>query len=247
MITRLLLQALILFCFVGQIQAAEVRVAVASNFLATLKQIAPLYERQSGNRLIISGASTGKLYAQIINGAPYDILLAADRNYPEKLEQAGQVVSGSRFVYATGRLVLWSSKKSPIDKDSLANPAVKHIAIANPRTAPYGLAALQALQSMGLWTQLQTKLVRGESIGQTFQFVASGNADLGLVALSQVLNPVNKHNRQYYWLIPDDTYQPLQQEAAQLKYGETNMAAKQFLEFLQADEARKVMGQYGYD
>lgn len=227
-------------------QAEEVRVAVAANFLATLQAIAPLYEQQSGNSLVISGASTGKLYAQIVNGAPYDVLLAADQVYPEKLEQAGKVVGGSRFVYARGRLVLWRAQPGPIAQDSLTAPGIRHIAIANPRTAPYGLAAKQVLESLGLWDSLQDKLVQGESIGQAFQFVASGNAQLGFVALSQVLSPANRFNRRYYWLVPQDHYEPLRQGAALLEFGRHNQAARRFLTFLQGEEVRQVMEQFGY-
>jgi molybdate transport system substrate-binding protein len=243
---RRLLLILFLFCLGCQAHAAEVRVAVAANFLATLKAIAPLYEQQSGDKLIISAGSSGKLYAQIINGAPYDILLAANEAYPEKLEAAGQVVPGSRFVYATGQLVLWSATAQPIDKESVAAAGVKHIAIANPRTAPYGVAARQALESLSLWQPLQAKLVQGESIAQTFQYVASGNVQLGFVALSQVLNPDNSFNRDYYWPVPADAYQPLRQGAALLKQSEHNSAARALLQFLQGDAARKVMANYGY-
>lgn len=220
--------------------------AVAANFLATLQAIAPLYEQQSGDRLIISGASTGKLYAQIVNGAPYDVLLAADEGYPEKLERAGRVVGGSRFVYARGRLALWRAQPAPIDQGSLAAPAIRRIAIANPRTAPYGLAAKQVLESLGLWDSLQDKLVQGESTGQAFQFIASGNAQLGFVALSQVLNPANRFNRQHYWLVSETAHQPLQQGAALLDSGRDKRAARRFLEFLQGEAARQVMERYGY-
>ena len=222
------------------------RLAVAANFLATAKALAPQFEKQYGHHLSVSGASTAKLYAQIVNGAPYDVLLAADADHPLKLEQAGKVVAGTRFVYATGRIVLWSSEAKPLDKNSIADKVFSRIAIANPRTAPYGRAAQQALQNLGLWQTLTPKLVQGESIAQTFQFVATGNAQLGMVALSQVLNPANRYNRQHYWLVPENLYEPIQQQAALLDHGRDNAAAKQFLEFLRGNAAGKLMRSYGY-
>jgi len=227
-------------------QAGQVRLAVAANFLATAKALAPLFEKQTGHELLISGASTGKLYAHIINGAPYDVLLSADKSHPQQLEAAGKVVEGSRFVYASGKIVLWSSVAKPIDEASLAEGDFAKLAIANPRIAPYGRAAQQALQNMGLWQTVKPKLVQGESIGQAFQFVATGNAQLGLVALSQVLNPANRYNRQHYWLVPESYYDPLQQEAALLEHGRDNAAAKQFLQFLRSETAGNIMHSYGY-
>jgi len=227
-------------------QAEQVRLAVAANFLTTTKALAPQFEKQTGHQLVISGASTGKLYAQIIHGAPYDVLLSADKSHTQQLQTTGKVVEGSRFVYAEGRVVLWSSAAKPLDENSLADSDFAKFAIANPRTAPYGRAAQQALQNMGLWQAVKPKLVQGESIGQAFQFVATGNAQLGMVALSQVLNPGNRYNRQYYWLVPESLYDPLQQEAALLEYGRDNVAAKQFLQFLRSETAGNIMRNYGY-
>lgn len=232
--------------FAGGVRAGEVRVAVAANFLATLQAIEPVYAEQSGDRLIISSASSGKHYAQIIHGAPYDVFLAADQHHLDRLAQTGKVVPDSRFVYARGRLVLWSAAARPVNRGSLSDAAVQRIAVANPRTAPYGSAAREALQSLGLWASLQHKLVRGESVGQAFQFVASANAELGFVALSQVLSPANRFNREYYWPVPQQHYRPLRQGAALLQSGRDNPAARRFLRFLQGDEARRVMKQYGY-
>jgi len=227
-------------------QAEQVRLAVAANFLATAKALAPRFEKQYGHHLSISGASTAKLYAQIVNGAPYDVLLAADQKHPLKLEQAGKVVAGTRFVYATGRIVLWSSEAKPLDANSLDNKTTSRLAIANPRTAPYGRAAQQTLQAMGLWQVLRPKLVQGESVAQAFQFVATGNAQLGIVALSQVLNPANRYNQKYYWLVPEIYYAPLLQEAVLLEHGRDNAAAKQFLQFLRSEAAVNIMRSYGY-
>ncbi len=237
---------LVLVALFSGLHAGEVRVAVAANFLVTLKAIATEYENLSGNQLIISGSSSGKLYAQIVNGAPYDVLLSADQYYPEKLIESGKAIPSSRFTYATGRLVLWSGEKQPIDASRLDDPDIKRIAIANMRTAPYGRAAQHVLQNMGLWSMLKNRLVRGENIGQTFQFVATGNAQLGFVALSQVLNPKNYFNQEFYWLVPQDDYPALEQEAVLLKHGKNNMDAKHFLAFLKSDRARDVMQQYGY-
>ncbi|MCF6237079.1 MAG: molybdate ABC transporter substrate-binding protein [Gammaproteobacteria bacterium] len=237
---------LILIFLLPDVHAGEVRVAVAANFLATLKALAPEYEAQSGHKLIISGASSGKLYAHILNGAPYDVLLSADKFYPEKLVEVDKAVANSRFTYAVGRLVLWSRDKQPIDRARLSDPDIKRIAIANTRTAPYGTAAQHVLQKIGLWSTLKDKLVRGESIGQTFQFVASGNAQLGFIALSQVLNPKNHFNRTSYWLVPQDHYPLLEQEAVLLTYGKNNPNARNFLEFLKSDVVRDAIRQYGY-
>ncbi len=240
------LALLILIFLLPDVHAGEVRVAVAANFLATLKALAPEYEAQSGHKLIISGASSGKLYAHILNGAPYDVLLSADKFYPEKLVEVDKAVSNSRFTYAVGRLVLWSRDKQPIDRTRLSDPDIKRIAIANIRTAPYGTAAQHVLQKIGLWSTLKGKLVRGESIGQTFQFVATGNAQLGFVALSQVLNPKNHFNQTFYWLVPQDHYPLLEQEAVLLTYGKNNPNARNFLEFLKSDVVRDAIRQYGY-
>lgn len=228
------------------LQAAEVRVAVAANFLATLKVLAPIYEKQSGDRLLISGASSGKLYAQILHGAPFDVMLSADRAYPEQLIQKGKAVAASRFIYAQGQLVLWSSKAMPITPESLLDESVKYIAIANPKTAPYGAAARELMEKRRLWDRVKKRIVSGESVGQAFQFVASGNAQLGFVAFSQVLNPNNRFNRTDYWLVPATEHQPLEQEAVLLTNSRNSKAAKRFLHFLAGDEASKVMKANGY-
>lgn len=236
----------LLLSFAPVLNAGEVRVAVAANFLATLKALAPLYEQQSGDRLIISAGSSGKLFAQIVNDAPYHVFLSADQQFPEKLIQQGKGLAEPRFVYATGVLVLWSAEETTLDETRLTSSEVRRIALANFATAPYGAAAKQALDKMRLWRALEKKIVRGESVGQAFQFVASGNAQLGFIALSQVLNPNNKFNRQYYWQVPTDLYTPLVQEAVLLEYGKNNVAARRFLDFLNSPAARKVISEYGY-
>ena len=222
--------------------ADEVRVAVAANFLAALKVLGPLYEEHSGDRLIISGGSSGKLYAQIVNGAPYDVFLSADTFYPQKLVENGKGIEQSRFIYAKGLLVLWSKKQSLVDPAKLDSDGVKHIAIANPKTAPYGSAAIQTLREMNVFEGVKNRLVKGESVGQTFQFVASGNAQIGFVALSQVLNPNNKYNKNY-WQVPNDYYSSLDQQAILIK---DNKEGRQFLDFLRSPKAQELIKQFGY-
>ena len=244
MVKSLLLMLLI--C-IPSVQAAEVRVAVAANFLATLNAIIPDYENQTGDMVVSSSASTGKLYAQIIHGAPYDVLLSADKEHPEKLYEQGRVVPGSGFVYARGQLVLWGhSPDQPLTEHSVARRGRGRFAIANPRTAPYGRVAKQALKRMGHWDKVSPDLIRGESVGQAFQFVASGNVELGLVALSQVLNPDNPYNKSNYWLVPADYYTPLEQQAVLLQHGKDNLAASHFMDYLKTDTVRKVISTSGY-
>lgn len=170
------------------VSAETVHVAVAANFVEPLKNISAQFEKTTGNKVMVTSGATGKLYAQIKNGAPYDILLAADAKTPAKLESEDAIVPGSRFTYAIGKLALWSAKPGYVDNkgEILKKQPFNHIAIASPKLAPYGLAAQQTLEKMGLWQTMQAKIVQGENIGQTYQFVASGNAELGFVALSQI-------------------------------------------------------------
>lgn len=238
----------LLLCFIVSlpVQAGEVRVATATNFLSTLKNISPLFEEQTGHQLRISSASSGKLYAQIINGAPFDVFLSADRYFPERLVEADKAINESRFIYATGVLILWSSASSHIDEKSLLTADVHRIAIANPKTAPYGLAAKQTMDKMGISRAIKHKIVTGESVGQAFQFTATGNAQLGFVSASQVYSPINQFNREYYWQVPFDYYDPIDQEAALLKRGKNNPAAIAFMEFMKSDAARRMITQSGY-
>ncbi len=237
----LLLMALL---FAPAVVAQELRVAVAANFLGTLQQLAPRYEQLSGDRLLISAGSSGKLYAQILHGAPFDVLLAADRSYPARLAAAGKVVAGSRFVYATGELVLWSADGERAVGEAALRRTKGRIALANPRTAPYGRAAQEVVTGLGLDGRL--RLVQGESVAQAFQFTASGNVDYGFVALAQVVSRRNRGNRQHYWRIPQRLYSPLQQEAALLLHGEGNPAARRFLDFLASPAAQALIGANGY-
>jgi len=223
-----------------------VHVAVASNFLNPLKEIAKRYKQDTGNTLILISASTGKLYAQVRHGAPFDILLAADAKRPALLEQEGVGIAGTRFTYAVGSLVLWSSDAEKVlGVASLKQMDKGKLAIANPKTAPYGKAAQQALEQLGFWQKLQPFLVRGENISQTLQFVATGNAELGLVAKSQVEDPRFKLKGSR-WEVPSSLYDPVSQQAILLKPGLANSAAKQFLQYLKGSAAKKIMRSYGY-
>ncbi len=239
---------LFLFVLSAPVQAEEVRVAVAANFLVSLKEISALFEQETGHKVLISSGSTGKLYAQVTNGAPFDVFLSADVQHPKLLEDGGFIVPGSRFVYAVGRLTLWSP-----DPDRVKNSGVetlraknfRHLALANPKIAPYGKAALQVLQGLGIWDELVPLIVQGEDIGQTFQFVTTQNAELGFVALSQILasNNTKKGSR---WDVPANLYEPINQEAALLKLGQKNRAALALLEYLRGTKAGKIIERAGY-
>lgn len=242
-----LLVALISLLSAPLVDAGVLRVAVASNFADVVRELAPLFVKESGHNLLISSGSSGKLYSQIENGAPFEVLLSADTRIPAKVEASGLAVAGSRFVYAKGRLALWSAKPGLFGDGEayLRAAAFNHLAIANPKTAPYGLAAQQTLERLGLWQPLQGKLVQGESIAQAFQFAATGNAEAGLAALSQVR--AWKGTPGSVWEVPAEFHAPIEQGAALLKKGEANPAAAAFLQFLKGETARQVIRAYGYD
>ena len=213
-----------------------------------MDELVPMFEQQSGHRLTVTTGSTGNLYAQITAGAPFQILLSADAGTPQRLEGEGGAVAGTRFTYAIGRLALWSSDGDRIGEDgraALAAADLRHIAIANPDLAPYGLAAREALQNLGLWDSLQDKIVMGENIGQAHSLVATGNAQLGLVALSAVLSP-RAATRGSHWIVPQELYTPIRQDAILLAAGADSEAARAFLDFLKSPEARQVIERYGY-
>jgi len=230
----------------GPLLAGQVSVAVAANFTDATRQIVPLFEQATGHRVKVSFGSTGKLYAQIRNGAPFEVFLAADTRRPEKTEQAGLAVPGSRFVYARGRLALWSPRAGLFSDGEafLKTGGFKHLAMANPRTAPYGLAARQVMAHLGLWQALAPRMVRGDSIAQTFQFVVSGNTEAGFVAYSQVKGWQGQSGSM--WLIPDAYYAPIEQSAVLLKRGGDNPAARAFVDFLKDEQARVVIERFGY-
>lgn len=226
--------------------AIEVHVAVAANFTSTLTQLSEKFNQLTGNHLIISSGSSGKLYAQIKNGAPFDVFLSADIEHPQRLEQEHVTVPGSRFVYARGQLVLWGPKYQIKDGgDFLRKAQFKHLALANPAIAPYGLAAMQTLTTLGLQDKLHSLLVRGEDIGQTFQFVSTGNADAGFVALAQ-LRALSGSTIGGYWMVPQAMYAPIEQQAVLLKHGAENSAARAFLDFLKGPQARAMITRAGY-
>lgn len=227
--------------------AENVQVAVAANFSAPLQAIARAFEQDSGHRLVAAFGASGQLYAQIQQGAPYEVLLSADASTPAKLESAGAGVPGSRFTYAIGSLVLWSAKADYIDGSDAVLKAnqFKHLAIANPKAAPYGLAATQVLDKLGLRAALQSKLVEGQSITQALQFVSTGNAELGFVALSQVYQDGRLASGSA-WVVPEALYAPIRQDALLLKKGEDNPAARALLEYLQGPQAAAIITSYGY-
>ncbi len=233
---------------VQSVQAGEVRVAVAANFTAPMQQIAPLFEQASGHKLSLSFGSTGKFYAQIKQGAPYDAFIAADTKTPQKLEGDGLTVPGSRFVYALGKLVLWSAQPGYVDSKGAVLRAGKFnkLAIADPKLAPYGAAAQETLEAHGLWQVLQPKLVKGENITQTYQFAATGNAELGFIALSQITK-AGKVSEGSWWIVPSHYYSPIEQSAVMLSSAQDAAATNAFLAFLKGPQAAAVIRSYGYE
>lgn len=231
----------------GLCQAAEVSVAVAANFAAPMQKIATAFAQDTGHTAVLSFGSTGKFHAQIRNGAPFQILLAADDATPARLEQDGLAAAGTRFTYALGRLVLWSKQPGLVDAagDVLRKGAFERIAVADPKLAPYGAAALETMRTLGLLQTLQPRLVQGESIGQAYQFVASGNAALGFVALSQVMLD-GKLVDGSAWVVPPELHAPLRQDAVLLATAKGNAAALALMAYLKTDRARAIMRGYGY-
>lgn len=234
--------------FAGQIQAGEVQVAVAANFQGPMKVLASDFTRASGHNIIISTGATGKFYAQIQSGAPFEVLLAADAATPAKLEAEKLAVPGSRFTYAIGKLILWSENPNLVDPKGqvLREGKFTHLALANPKTAPYGAAAVEVLTSMGLLDRLSPSFVLGENIAQTQQFITSGNAELGFVAVSQVYKD-GKLTTGSAWWVPDELHQPIQQDAVLLIKGKTNPAALAFMDYLKGKSAGTTIQSFGYD
>jgi molybdate transport system substrate-binding protein len=222
----------------------ELTVAVAANFHPVLVKLKSVYEQPKGYTMVISSGSTGHLYAQIKNGAPYDVYLAADAERPELLEKEGLGVAGSRFTYAVGRLALWGNgiNETMIGPDLIRKGDFHSLAIANPELAPYGLAAKQILDRLALWDGSKDKIVMGENIGQTYSLVHTGNAELGFVSLSQVL----KNNQTAYWEVPDTLHEPILQQVILLARAENNSAARYFLEFLKSEIAKDIISASGY-
>lgn len=234
--------------FAGAAHAAEVQVAVAANFSAPLKEIAAAFEHDTGHKVVAAFGPTGGLYTQIRNGAPFEVFLAADDSTPAKLEAENATVPGSRFTYAIGQLVLWSARAGYVDDQGavLRQDDFKHLAYANPKTAPYGLASTQVLTRLGLAEAVKPKLVEGSNITQAYQFVATGNAELGFVALSQVWKD-GKLTGGSAWRVPAELYEPIRQDAVILARGKDKAAAQALIDYLKGPKAAAVIRAYGYD
>lgn len=227
--------------------AAQAQVAVAANFAEPIKAIAAVLQKNTGHTLKISTGASGAFYTQIKNGAPFDVFLSADNERPALLEKDGLAQPGTRFTYAVGKLVLWSAKVGRVDNQGAVLKAADlgKLAYANPKTAPYGAAAVQVIDRLGLTTALTPKLVQGESIGQTFAFVKTGNADVGFVAMSQVLDG-GKLKAGSMWVVPQAHYDPIRQDAVLLKKGAGNEAAQALLTLLQSPAIQDLIRSYGY-
>ncbi|MNY84331.1 Molybdate-binding periplasmic protein precursor [compost metagenome] len=238
---------LIAALFTGAAHAETISVAVASNFTAPMQKIAAQFEKDTGHKAELSFGATGKFYAQISNGAPFGILLAADDKTPAKIAQEGKGDAASRFTYSIGKLVLWSKQDGYVDANGevLKTGKFQHVAIANPKLAPYGLAAEQTLTKLNLLDAIKPKFVQGENIGQTYQFAATGNAELGFVALSQVMED-GKIKAGSAWVVPAQMHEPIRQDAIVLNNAKDNVAAKALMDYLKGDKARAIISAYGY-
>ena len=240
---------LCLFILSLPLGASEIRLAVASNCLGPIHAIAAAFEAETGSTLSISSGSTGKLYAQIVNGAPYDLFFAANNREPERLEHQAQIRPGSRYTYALGILALWAPRGATPEsldaRSALAGAGTGRLAIANPSTAPYGAAAEAVLTSWQLMGTYEGRIIRGDNIAQAYQFVATGNAEFGFVALSQMLDPARPPAGRF-WRIPDDLYAPIRQQLVILKHGEGNPAVEAFWAYLKSDAARARIKAFGY-
>lgn len=229
--------------FTLHVQAGTLNVAVASNFTDAANEIAQAFATSGVHQAILSFGATGQLYTQIVQGAPFEVLLAADDIRPSQAVTDGLGVSGSVFTYAIGRLALYSTVQDVAHGDQVLQAgSFDHIAIANPETAPYGKAAVQTMQALGVIEALQSKIVQGQNIGQAYQFIASGNAELGFVSLGQISQAAAGTS----WIVPQEFYEPIRQDAVLLKSGADNPAALAFLEFLRSDEALAIIEKYGY-
>ena len=227
--------------------AQPVHVAVAANFAVPMRLIARNFEQKSRHTVIISSGSTGKFYTQIKNGAPFDLFFSADEETVAKLEKENATVPGSRFTYATGTLVLWSSEENLVDPngDILKKTSWRHLSIASPILAPYGKAAKETLEKLQLWENVQTRLVQGENIAQAFQFVATGNAELGFVALSQVYRDgIIKDGSA--WIVPESYHSPIRQDAVILNRAKDNDAAEEFMAYIKSGEVQRIIHSFGY-
>jgi len=227
--------------------AASTIVAVAANFTEPMNEIAEAFEKATGHSARLSFGSSGKFVAQIENGAPFEVFLSADAEKPEKLEKNKMAVPGSRFTYAIGKLVLWSAKPDYVDDQGriLETGGFKHLALADPKLAPYGEAAIEVLKNKGLLEKIKPLFVLGENISQTYQFVSTGNAELGFIALSQVIEG-GKIAKGSGWIVPEELYAPIRQDAVLLAKGSDNPAAAALIQFLKSADARAIIQKYGY-
>lgn len=242
-----LLASLLALC--GGVRAEVALVAVAANFAEVMERLEGDFERQSPHALTVTSGSTGKLYAQIRAGAPFDVLLAADQTHPSRLESGGLAILGSRFTYATGRLSLWSADAARFAGDGAAvlrRGEFRRLAMANPELAPYGVAALEFLEALNLFDDLRDRIVMGENIGQTHAMVATGNAELGLVARAHVSSERNAAAGSQ-WAVPAHYHSPIRQDAVLLTRAEDNSAARDLLAYLRRNEVREVIRGYGYE
>ncbi len=238
----------VLLAAANVVQADEVQVAVAANFTAPMKEIAARFEQDTGHKVLSTVGATGKFYAQIKNGAPFDVLLAADDETPAKLEKEGAAVPNTRFTYAIGKLVLWSAQPGLVDDkgEVLRKGGFEHLSIANPKLAPYGAAAVETMQKLNVYRALESKFVVGESLAQAHQFVVSGAAPLGFVAMSQVYEG-GKLKSGSAWVVPASLYSPIRQDAVALETGKGKPAVDAFLKYLKGDKAKAVIRSFGYD
>lgn len=239
--------SLVISLVFGPAQAEEINVAVASNFTSAMKEITAEFEKSSGDRVKLSFGSSGRFFAQIKNGAPFQVFLSADQAKPLALERAGLTVPNSRFTYAVGALALWSSQPGFVDNNAtrLKNGHFNRVALANPKLAPYGLAAVEVLEKLRVKEATVSKWIQGENISQTYQFVSSGNADLGFVALSQIMVE-GRIRSGSAWVIPAGLYQPIRQDAVLLNAGRDSAAALALLQFLSSGRGREIIESHGY-
>ena len=239
---------LCLSLWVGNSWAGEVLVAVAANFTTPMQKIAESFERETGNKVVLSFGATGSFYSQIKNGAPYQILLSADNETPRKLISEGFASANTQFTYATGQLVLWSAKEGYVDPvgQILKTHAFKRLSIANPKLAPYGLAAIETLKKLELLTDLQSKMIYADSIAQAYQWVASENAELGFVARSQVFQD-GKISKGSAWIVPSELHTPIQQDAVLLKSAKDQEVAIALMNYLKGDKIKALIRSFGYD
>ncbi len=247
--TRVRVIALLIALLAGiapSVHADEILVAVAANFTAPMRQIATAFEMETGHKVQTAYGATGKFYAQIRNGAPFDVLLSADDETPARLIRENAAVADSLFTYAVGKLVLWSAKPAVVDGAGavLKNGGFMHLAIANPKLAPYGAAAVEVMKALGVYDAVQPKIVTGESIGQAHQFVSTGNALLGFVALSQVMKDGKIEGS--VWIVPARLHAPIRQDAVILQKGKGKPAAEALMQYLKSDKVRAIIQSFGY-